>query len=663
VTLPARWRLPGSPRARARPGRARLGTVLRTAVIAAVVASLAGCVGMPSNGPVQEFSASPQSSAQDGNLIGSVPLGPQPGEDPAHVVEGFLTAADSYPLYSVALEYLTSSAVKRWNPQFAVDVFSKMNPPATVPAPKASPTSAPQAKVELSGTIQSTFNGTGQYISANSGQASAAYDSMLSLVKVGGQWRIVNPPNYRMLQVGDFPYFYKTQDLYFMDPQDDTLVPDSVFVPLGATVSQLLTDLVDSLTGPPKTPWLASAIDTELPPDYGVQQVLNDGSTVTVNISVPRGISPDPHALELFAAQLVWTLTSPAGFSSVVLEINGQPWPPTTAPCPNGRIPAQAQTSAYFSCFNPYPSSPSAFYYVYHGQSWARCGAESLGASGSIGPVLPLVGHTGVFTSPGCVPGQSVSQPDPTQPAAQPPSLPAVTMVALSPDGTYLAIVTAGRGDLYVGKPSGPAASFATGPGRLSGGDVTSLSWDRNDNLWMIQGGTIYELKSSELKPGGTAVPVAGPQNVTDLSVAPDGVRLAFIAQSPGGGYELDLAALYGGPATNVVSGSPSGHEAIKGATVIGPGLSHPASVAWYDADDLLVVNDAAGGNELYEVPVDGQQPQQVVAPTNVTSITADGPQNLLVAGVAGGSLAVSTSLIGPWDPLGTPGAYPAYPG
>ncbi len=659
MTLPARWPLLSSPRA-----RTRLGTVRRVAVIAAVVASVAGCVGMPSNGPVQEFSASPQSGGQDGNLIGSVPLGPQAGEDPAHVVEGFLTAADSYPLYSVALEYLTSSAVRSWNPQFAVKVFSKLDPPVTVPTPKASPASAPQAKVEVTGTIQSTFNGTGQYISANPGPASAAYDNPFTLVKVNGQWRITNPPSYRMLQVGDFPYFYKTQDLYFMDPQDDTLVPDSVFVPLGATVSQLLTDLVDSLTGPPKTPWLASAIDTELPPNYSVQQVLNDGSTVTVNISVPKGASPDPHQLELFASQLVWTLTSPTGFSSVVLEINGQPWTPTAPACPNGRVPGQAQTSGYFSCFNPYPSSPSAFYYVYHGQSWARCGAESLGASGSIGPVLPLVGHTGAFTSPACVPRQSVSQPDPALPAAQPPSLPAVTMTALSPDGNYLAIVTAGQGDLYVGKPSGAAASFVTGPGRLTGGGITSLSWDHNDNLWVTQGGTIYELRSGELQSSsGKPVPVTGPQNVTDLSVAPDGVRLAFIARGPNDRYGLYLAAVGSGPPTNVVSGSPNGHEAITGATLIGPGLGHPASVAWYDADDLLVVNDAAGGNGLYEVPVDGQQPQQEVAPTNVTSITAAGPQNLLVAGVAGGSLSVSTSLIGPWDPLGPPGAYPAYPG
>ncbi len=133
------------------------------------------------------------------------------------IVAGFLTAADSFPLYGVAEEYLTSSAVKLWNPGFAVTVFSKMNGPNVAPTPTASPSGGQRAKVEVTGTVQAMFNGTGQYVSALSpGPASTDYN--FDLVKVNGQWRIDNPPNYRMLLVGDFPFFYKAQDLYFMDP-------------------------------------------------------------------------------------------------------------------------------------------------------------------------------------------------------------------------------------------------------------------------------------------------------------------------------------------------------------------------------------------------------------------------------------------------------------
>ena len=46
-----------------------------------------------------------------------------------------------------------------------------------------------------------------------------------------------------------------------------------------------------------------------------------------------------------------------------------------------------------------------------------------------------------------------------------------------------------------------------------------------------------------------------------------------------------------------------------------------------------------------------------------MTSITAAGAANVLVAGLSDGNLAVSTGLEGPWYQLGEPGQNPAYPG
>ena len=186
-------------------------------VLAAVVASVAGCVGMPSNGPTQEFSASPQGSAPDGNLVGVVPSGPQPGENPSQIVQGFLTASASYPSYDVALEYLVSSAVKTWNPSFAVTVFTSLDVPSWVPGPKAGRNGGQQASVDVRGQVQACFNGSGQYVSAQCpDQPSGAWNA--NLVKVNGQWRITNPPDYRMLPSSASSLFYKAQDLYFFDP-------------------------------------------------------------------------------------------------------------------------------------------------------------------------------------------------------------------------------------------------------------------------------------------------------------------------------------------------------------------------------------------------------------------------------------------------------------
>jgi Tol biopolymer transport system component len=234
-------------------------------------------------------------------------------------------------------------------------------------------------------------------------------------------------------------------------------------------------------------------------------------------------------------------------------------------------------------------------------------------------------------------------------------------MAAVSPDGKYLAIVTAGKGYVYVGSLSGQAASFPSTP-RLTQGGVTALSWDRNDDLWVAQSGDIAMLpptSKGEVQIGFSS------GTVSDLSVAPDGVRIAFIAQlngapSPG----IFLAAIGGGTQSSVQLGAGGTHLSIRSFASVGPNLSDPSSLAWYDADDLIVVNNSpTSGTALWEAPVDGQQAQQQVTPANVTSITADGAQNVLVAGQSGNGMSVSTSLEGPWIPLGEPGAQPAYPG
>jgi hypothetical protein len=577
-------------------------------------------------------------------------------------VQGFLIASASYPTYSVAQEYLASSAVKKWNPGFAVTVYSQLTVPNPAAAPKGSRNGAQQATVDVTGSVQAFFDGSGQYVSAQS-QSQPSGAVYFNLVKVSGQWRITNPPNFRMLTADDFPLFYKAQDLYYFDAQDQVLVPDSVFVPLGATVSQLLENLVSALAQGPKTPWLVDATDTELPPGTKVQGVAIDGSTVTVNLGGQAG-KAGTKQLELFAAQLVWTLTgssNPPNIQSVTLELNGTPWTPHTAPCSGGRSPGQFQTQAAYECYDPYPSSPTSFYYVDRGQAWARCGSESLGRQGLIGAVMPLVGRTGLFTSQSC--GAGVHEQYAVSPSAQPQSLPAVSMVSVSPDGKYLAVVSAGKGALYVGTLSRRAARFPKTP-RLTGGGVTALSWDRNDNLWAAQNGGIVMLTPT----GNGEVHFGfGGGSVSDLSVAPDGVRIAIIAQAPGTPAGLYLAAIGGGQQQAAGQlGSPTAHLSIRNYASLGPNLTDPASVAWYDADDLIVLSKAATatGNTLSEVPVDGQQAQQLQpTPPDVTSITAGGAANVLVAGLSGGNLAVSTSLEGPWYQLGEPGAEPAYSG
>jgi Lipoprotein LpqB beta-propeller domain/Sporulation and spore germination len=627
-------------------------------LLAVAVACVTGCVGMPSNGPVQEATASVSSAAPDVNLVEPHPSGPQPGANPSQIVQGFLLASASYPTYPVAQDYLVSAALKTWKPGWAVTVFTKLSVPGPVPVAKSGHTASQQVSVDVTGIPQASFDGSGQYVSAQSQGQSAASHSF-TLVKVDGQWRITNPPNYRMLNAADFPLFYKAQDLYFVDPQDQVLVPDSVFVPLGTTASEVLDNLVRALIEGPVTPWLAGAADSELQASNGtrVLGVTPAGSTVTVNLG--GTLSPTNPKIPLFAAQLVWTLTgSLPNIQSVVIEVNGRPWTPLSQPCPGDQDLSPTQTLAAYECFDPYPSSPSSFFYVSGGQLWTRCGSKAQAVQGNIGSIMPLVDRPGVFASPGCETSGFVDVGSTAPPSAQPQSLPAVSMAAMSPDGKYVALVASS--DVYFGTVAGGTAALLKHP-RLTGGQISALSFDGNDNLWVAQGGGIVEL------PATTAgqVQVASIGNVTNLSIAPDGVRVAFVAQIPGASTpSLYLAAIGGGQQEGTQLGPTGTHLNLRQVVSIGPGLLSPASLAWYDVDDLVVVDASPGGNQLWDVPVDGQAAQELpITPSGVTSISADGDANVLVAGLSGNNLDVSTSLLGPWHPLGEPGQSPAYPG
>ena len=634
---------------------------LRAGLLIAVVGSVAGCVGMPSNGPAAEFTATPQTTQQANNFTEPLsPSGPTPNETPSEIVTGFLLASAFYPIYSrAASEYLTGSAARSWNPS-SVTVYSTFDASSSGTIPPAVPHGASKAWVDITATVQATLTGPGPYISA---QAQGLSQNQFTLVKVDGQWRIQDPPQFRMVSGDDFSHYYKAQDLYFFDQADSTLVPDSVFVPLGVSPQTLASNLVSALIAKPTTPWLASAADSEFPPGTRLvgEGVVVDGATATVDLG-GAAASATTASRMLMAAQLVWTLTgspaSPSSIQSVVLEIDGKQFVQTSPPCSGGSSPGSFQTQAAYRCYNPYLSAPASFYYIDRQQSWSRCGAESAAAlNGSIGPAIPLVGRTGTFSTSQCGSGPYVSVTAPGTPPAQPRSLrPAVSMAAVSPDGRFLAIVSPGQDALYVGALSGNAASFPNTP-RLSGG-VTAISWGIDDDLWVAQNGAIVLVRATGT--GADPATFTGGE-VNNLSVAPDGVRIAVIVS--GGG--LKVAAInQSGPQGTGLRGGPFVRPQITVGVPLGASVTDPMDLTWYGADNLVVLNQASSGNALWEVPVDGQPAQGLVTPPGTISITADGSANVLVAGLSGARLAVSTGIEGPWQTLGgEQGQNPAYSG
>ncbi len=260
-------------------------------MLAAVAASVAGCVGMPNSGSPGTFSATPQDTSQDSNFIGAVPAGPQSGWDPSDIVNGFLNATVSYPAYSaIAQEYLARSVPRSWAPAWSVTVVDQVN----VNRDAAISADGKRAVVDVSGAVQASFNGTGQYVGAQQGShGTQTAEEKFTLVKQGKQWRITNPPANRILTEPDFAQVYKPQDLYFFDSTGQVLVPDAVFVPTGTSSTSLATNLVTALLANPQPVWLQNqgsptppAI-TAFPPHSSAKDinVTVDGTTATVNLT------------------------------------------------------------------------------------------------------------------------------------------------------------------------------------------------------------------------------------------------------------------------------------------------------------------------------------------------------------------------------------------
>jgi hypothetical protein len=652
----------------------RLARMRRACLLAAAAVSVAGCVGIPQAGQVGTFSNKQADTVQNPESeIGLFPTGPQLNASPTAIVQEFLTASASYPTDApIVQEYLTGSA-KDWNPGWSVTVLNNDYSVNSVGLLRAGRHGSERALVEVSGPVQETLNGTGQYVLASAQGGGNAAQYQFSLVKVDGQWRIANPPRtYRLVPAFEFPQVYQTQDLYFVAPpgfaptgtQRQPLVPDPVFVPTGTSPAVLVSQLVTALAQGPSATWLQGAAGSAFPPGTRILGVPLSGAEVTVNLG-GTAVSADTGTLERISAELLWTLAGPSAsvqtIQSVELELDSHPWSPSSPPCGTGQAPTVFQKLASYECYDPYPSAPASFSYIQDGQPWSRCGSEAQAQDESIGSVVSVFGRTGSATSRQC--GGYV---DPQSSGPLPRAVPTagLSMVAASPDGEYVAGVSPSRGrdTLYIGPVSGTAASFSASERLRDEPGITAISWDRDDDLWVAQGSTIWVL------PGGGATryqasnQLAG--QITGLAVAPDGIRIAAIVQTDFGS-ELELAAIErnaGGP-ERVQRGSPMLEYTILPGVQLGPNLTDPISLTWYNADTLIVLDGGSSENTLYLVPVDGEQatPLPVTQPGTI-SIAADNAANILVAGLSGGGLAFSLSTSGPWKNLGDGGWSPAYP-
>jgi hypothetical protein len=619
----------GGRRANAMPVRIRF-TLLLGAILATLLAT--GCATIPSSGAVGSapIPAPPAGGGVSGG--GLIVEGPQPGWNPEQVVSGFLLASASFAHdHATAREYLTPSASRLWQPGAQVTILAST--PSVYQQTGRLDSQGNRANVMVIWQELATLDASGQY-TARGGSARQYF----LLESVHGEWRIAGVPSTDgskvshelLLPAALFRLDYAPRNLYFYGQQGgqlpgaqpgQLLVPAPVFVPLQS--SDLVATLVNDLLHDPSG-WLENGAVTAFPPGSRLRkiQVLPGPpgyKTAIVDIGLPRGTPRS--TVQAMAAQLVWTLTSPAYspalIQAVKLKINGHLWAP--------RSGDTVQSLAEYGRYMPRVSRPQNLYYV-----------STNGAVRMFGQQAHSV----------AVPGQAGTGEVP------------LGKIAVSLNGHYLAGIAATTvytADLAAAAKEHAPAAAGNLHSRLSGTRFSTPSWDSAGDLWVagrVKGEPgVWVIPAAS---GGRPVPVSLPIGVgpvTGLRVASDGVRIALIVGRGASAHLMVGAITRSGGAVFITQAVP-----------LAPGLAGPTALTWYDEDHLLAITKSANGTRLWEVPVNGDLPIPKSPQPDMVSITAAGPQNALYAGVSGGRLLNSVSLGEPFRDISA-GSDATYPG
>lgn len=221
----------------------------RRAVLAlAVVAALggaAGCVSIPTSGPVQAGLSSFEEADQ---TVQFTPSGPTEGSSQEDIVRGFVQAAtSSLNDYGVAREFLTPEYAREWeaNTGVLVDAGSRQYRASGEAGGVLSVSAI--ATVDARGTLTPVEPGRNTEVS-------------FRFAEVDGEWRIAEAPAGIVLDQSTFQAIWAPHTLYFIGP-NEMLVPDTRWF---VSRSTLATEMVLALINGPSAR-LEGAVRSSVP--------------------------------------------------------------------------------------------------------------------------------------------------------------------------------------------------------------------------------------------------------------------------------------------------------------------------------------------------------------------------------------------------------------
>ena len=279
---------------------------LRRATLGALtVAVLAACTAIPTSGPVQEGDA----EVTEPSDIDVLAEGPQPGDTPTEIVDGFLAAgaAGFSDSFVTAREYLAGEAKTTWQPLASVAVAGPWQyEPSTV-----------ETEVTIDVPVKARVDEGGRYAeAAPEGGESFTFEMVQD---DADQWRISKPPDGLILQQEDFARSYRPASLYFLSPDHVFLVPESRWFPWKNLPTSIMTEL---LAGP--SPWLQDAVDTAVPDGVELNpQSVTIGEDGVAHVSLAPALAVTRADRDLLLQQIDASLLPVKGIGSVQVDAGG----------------------------------------------------------------------------------------------------------------------------------------------------------------------------------------------------------------------------------------------------------------------------------------------------------------------------------------------------
>lgn len=460
--------------------RGRLLAAPAAAGLAATL-GLAGCVTIPTSGPVEQVAP----RGADSDVLPQVtPSGPREGATALQVSRGYVTAMRAFPVSTeVAQEFLTDEAAGGWVPRRRTIVYSSLT---TV--------QRDENTVELRTRDAVALSARGTYRPDPAGRRERV--RTLRLEETDQGWRIAALPDALLVSEGFFEQYYRPFDLYFFAATAPALVADRVWLPQG---DQLATRLVRGLLAGP-TRWLRGRAVTAMSDSaaVGVSVPLRADGVADVQLG-PEAAGLSTTQRQLWSAQLVWTLRQVSGLEGVRVLVDGVP---LEVP---GAEPVQDVTAwAEYD-----PSGPSFRALLFGIRRGRVVGVDS-------DAVTPVDGWWGSRKA-------------------------RLAQVSVERQLNRVAGTDADRRRLLAAPYAARNKDVETW--YRSSGTLTGPQWDRTGQLWVLERGAGRGAGSGRLvvvdRGQSRVVPAGGLRaaGIRSIAVSPDGARLAALVDDWDGRY------------------------------------------------------------------------------------------------------------------------------